>query len=73
MQGRQEGKEPPLIRGQQLLFCLGRRLRLPLLNVSEVFIPLLMVFDLRGGESWGSLEGGNDSGFVTHEDLFFFR
>ena len=35
MQGRQEGKEPSLVRRQQLFFSLGGGLRLPSLNVSK--------------------------------------
>ena len=38
-----------------------------------MFVPLLVIFDLLGGESRGSLEGSNNGGFITHEDLFFFR
>ena len=64
--GRQEGKQPPLVRGQQLLLCFGRWLRLPTLDIAKQLISLLLFFDLLCGESGGPLYGGYDGGFITH-------
>ena len=38
-----------------------------------MLIPLLVILDLFRSESWGSLDGSDDGGLITHEDLFFFR
>ena len=73
MESRQKRKESSLVGRHQLFLRLGGRLSFPLLHVLEMFIPFLMFPDFFRGEPWGSSDGGDDGGFIAHEDFLLFR